>query len=73
MRIELTPEIESALVRAAQRQGTTPELVAEAYLRERLDVATVDERAAKAKTLADFLAGYIGILGTDVGEVDDRA
>lgn len=67
MRIELTPEVESALESAARRQGTTPSLLAEAYLRERLEVAPSEVPGHERETLADFLAGYIGVLG-DEGE-----
>jgi hypothetical protein len=63
MRIELAPDLESALTDAARRQGTTPDLLAEAYLRERLDVRQPESSVTEAKTLADFLAGYIGVLG----------
>jgi hypothetical protein len=64
MRIELTPDLGSALVNAARRQGTTPDLLAEAYLRERLDTRQHESPGTEPKTLADFLAGYIGVLGT---------
>ena len=65
MRIDLPPELESALVTAARRQGTTPDLLAEAYLRERLHVAHVADSGPEPKTLADFLADYVGVLGGD--------
>ena len=67
MRIELTPDLESALVDAARRQGTTPDLLAEAYLRERLNTRMHESSGAEPKTLADFLAGYVGILGNGEG------
>ncbi|HVG46258.1 MAG TPA: hypothetical protein VM890_16055 [Longimicrobium sp.] len=63
MRIELTPDLESALVDAARRQGTTPDLLAEAYLRERLDTRLHESAGTEPKTLADFLSGYVGVLG----------
>jgi hypothetical protein len=69
MRIELAPDLESALSDAARRQGTTPDLLAEAYLRERLDVRRHESPGTEAKTLADFLAGYVGVL--DNGNDDD--
>lgn len=58
-----TPEIERALTAEAQRQGTTPELLALDTLRERF----VPEKSPAAggeahRTLADFLAGYVGVL-----------
>ncbi|MFL5381747.1 MAG: hypothetical protein ACJ8GN_04460 [Longimicrobiaceae bacterium] len=61
MRIDLTPDLESALTNAARRQGTTPELLAQAYLRERLEVV-VDDVHETCGTLADFLEGYVGVL-----------
>jgi len=63
--IELTPELESALVSAARRQGTTPELLAEAYLRERLNLQPQESPVTQPKNLAEFLEGYIGVLATD--------
>jgi hypothetical protein len=65
MRIELTPDLESALVSAARRQGTTPTLLAEAYLRERLDVQPQESPATQPKNLAEFLEGYIGVLAIE--------
>ena len=61
MRIDLTPDLESALTNAARRQGTTPQLLAQAYLRERLEVVT-DDGHDTGGTLADFLEGYVGVL-----------
>jgi hypothetical protein len=63
MSIELAPDLESALADAARRQGTTPDLLAEAYLRERLDTLRREISGTEPKNLADFLAGYIGVLG----------
>ena len=37
MSIQLTPDLESALAEEARRKGTTPDLLAQAYLWERLD------------------------------------
>jgi len=65
MSIELTPDVESALADAARRQGTTPDLLAEAYLRERLEIRRRESSATEPKTLADFLSGYVGVLGRD--------
>ena len=61
MSIQLTPELESALAEEARRRGTTPDLLAQAYLWERLDSPDngVDEGEG---TLADFLEGYAGVL-----------
>jgi len=75
MSIELTPDLESALAEAARRQGTTPDLLAEAYLRERLDIGRHESSRPEAKSLADFLAGYVGVLGdaADAGAENDLA
>ncbi|HEV7590978.1 MAG TPA: hypothetical protein VGO40_22895 [Longimicrobium sp.] len=73
MSIELTPDLESALADAARLQGTTPDLLAEAYLRERLDTLRRESSGPEPKNLADFLAGYVGVLGDgdDVGEANN--
>jgi hypothetical protein len=68
MSIELTPDLESALAEAARRQGTTPDLLAEAYLRERLDPRRHETAGTEPRTLADFLVGYVGVLGEDTDE-----
>jgi hypothetical protein len=65
MSIELTPDLESALADAARRQGTTPDLLAEAYLRERLDPRRHESSGKEPKTLAEFLDGYVGVLGRE--------
>jgi len=63
MQIELTPDLESALTDAARRQGTTPELLAQAYLRQQLEVVAEDvHESENGRTLADFLEGYVGVL-----------
>jgi hypothetical protein len=65
MNIPISPEIESALVAAAQRQGTTPEALALSYLRERFAPAAPAQPPAEGPTsLADFLAGHVGILAS---------
>ena len=65
MTINLTPDLERALAEAARRQGTTPERLAVEYLRERfLETDTSDSADAETFTLADFLAGHIGVLGS---------
>ena len=73
MGIELTPDLESALAEAARRQGTTPDLLAEAYLRERLELRRPETSAPQPKTLADFLAGYVGVVGDDAAEESNLA
>lgn len=72
MRIELTPDLESALTDAARRQGTTPDLLAQAYLRERLEVVAEDA-PENGGILADFLKGYVGVLGDDAAEESNLA
>lgn len=59
MTIHFTPEIENALAQEARRQGTTAELLALECLRERFAPAVAEPR-----TLADFLAGHIGVLAS---------
>jgi hypothetical protein len=65
MRITLPADLASALADDARLQGTTPDLLADAWLRERLNVRPHDHPDPEPKTLADFLAGYIGVLGHD--------
>jgi hypothetical protein len=65
--ISLTPELEQALAEAAQRQGTTPELLAGKFLRERLlHASETVEQPEESITLAEALADFIGVL--DSGE-----
>jgi hypothetical protein len=63
--ITLTPDLERALAEAAQRQGTTPEMLAQEFLRERLMPARepVPEPVGSG-TLADSLADFIGVLSS---------
>ena len=63
MVIALTPDIESALAEEARRQGTTAEQLALDYLRERF-VPGSTSPSATGKTLADYLAGHIGVLAS---------
>jgi hypothetical protein len=63
MEIILTPEIERALLEQAQQQGTTPEeLALESLRRQFVRSAQSKDSPETYNTLADFLAGYIGIL-----------
>jgi hypothetical protein len=63
MTITLTPEIEQALTEKARRLGKTPEHLALQSLRERFVAPRGNEIPDQGQgTLADFLAGYIGIL-----------
>jgi hypothetical protein len=65
MNIALTPEIENALATEAEKQGTTPELLALDALRKRF-VAPHENGASEPSVgnLADFLAGHIGVLSS---------
>ena len=64
--ITLPPDIEDTLIKEAQRQGTTPELLALDSLRKLFRAVTepkeesTEKPFAEEATLADFLAGYIG-------------
>lgn len=67
MTIPMTPELQRALGKVADEQGTTPETVAFETLRERLVADEPQAASAGARTLADRLARYIGVL--DSGEM----
>jgi hypothetical protein len=58
--ITLPPEIEGPLAEEARKQGTTPELLAVDCLRKLFTPSPTVEKPAEAKTLFDFLSGYIG-------------
>jgi len=67
--IAVTPELEQALEEQARLQGTTPELLALDSLRRQFlpgAAGTTPNEAAsephKGETMADFLAGYVGVL-----------
>lgn len=62
MTIELTPDLERALAKAAERRGTTPQVLALALLSEQLLDADTVGPAAPGATMADFLADHIGVL-----------
>ncbi len=64
MTLTLTSEIEKALAEAASRHGTTPEGLALDCLRERFVPPTGGGKAESAETLADFLAGHLGVLAS---------
>lgn len=65
MTLDLPPELAHALADRARSQGTTPELLVLSYLRERfLPMHAPESATAGAGTLADFLAGHIGVLGS---------
>ena len=63
MEITLTPDIEQAITEQAQRQGTTPEQLALECLHRQFVLPTPGESSADTQgTLADFLAGFVGVL-----------
>lgn len=58
--ITLPPEVEGPLAEEAQRQGTTPELLAIGCLRKLFASHLTEGQPAEGDTLSDFLAGYVG-------------
>jgi hypothetical protein len=65
MTIILTRDIESALAEEARKQGTTPEMLALDCLRERfVPAGTGEPSVGEQGTLADFLAGFTGVLAS---------
>lgn len=59
--ISLPPDIEGPLTSEAQRQGTTPELLALDSLRKLfVPASSSEELGGEEATLFDFLAGHIG-------------
>ena len=65
MEITLPFDIENALTKQAWRQGTTPEMLALNALQERfVSSMEIETPIEKEETLADFLAGHIGVLSS---------
>ena len=62
MKIIVPPDIELALTEHAQKRGKTPEDLALDALRERF--VSVPTPTDSKETLADFLAGHIGVLSS---------
>ena len=62
MTITLPWGLERALTEQAQRQGTSPELLAVDCLRERFAPMSQPEEPQTEGSLYDFLAGFIGAL-----------
>lgn len=63
MIITLTPELEQALIEQASRQGTSPEQLALASLRERFVKSSASKVASTMKgSMFDYLIGYIAVL-----------
>ena len=66
MEIALTPEVETALHEQARKEGTSPEMVAIKALREKfVGPEPPQVRPEQEGSLADFLAGHIGVLSSD--------
>ena len=65
MQITLTPDIENALIKHAKNQGLIPETLALDTLREQF-VSPVASKtpAEEEETLADYLAGHLGVLSS---------
>lgn len=65
MTLKLTAEIENALLEAARKVGTTPEALALECLRDHFMAPGKETtQPGPAGTLADFLAGHIGVLAS---------
>ncbi len=63
--ITLTPELEQAVVKRAQQQGTTPEIYLLDDLRERfLPDSPAANKGDNGETMADFFEGYAGTVNT---------
>jgi hypothetical protein len=60
MVIRLAPEIETALVKEAERQGTTPEKLANDSLGGLLLSSKATGDATPNGSLFEFLSGYVG-------------
>lgn len=65
MTIVVTPAVHEELAKRAREQGTTPDLLADVYLRERLAVEEKTDAPpteATPRNLAERLKGYVGVL-----------
>lgn len=65
MKIDLTPDIEKALAKKAQKNGTTPEKLALQTLREQFLPADDAISTKGNESLADFLRDHIGVLSSN--------
>jgi hypothetical protein len=63
MSIVVSPEVERALAERAQSEGTTPDLLADSYLSERL-FPSGSKVPAQPRNLAEYLADHIGVLSS---------
>lgn len=60
MTIDLLPDVERWLAGKARQQGTTPDALANDYLRE-LQRNDANSQAPQASSMAEFLEGYVGV------------
>lgn len=70
MQITLSLELEKALIQRAQQVGIAPDQLATDLLRQQLNGLQFDppvHEEMRAKTLADFLEGYIGVIQSGKG------
>ncbi|MBV9108782.1 MAG: hypothetical protein JO306_05215 [Gemmatimonadetes bacterium] len=70
MQIDLSPEVATALVREAERQGRTPDDVGSEIIRRALAVAADIEpgESTEGGSLFDFLGDFIGCLHSGSGD-----
>lgn len=66
MTIVLTPDVEQALAEKAREKGTTPDALANSFLRGCLSLngGGVVTATAQPRNLAEFLADHIGVLSS---------
>ena len=65
MKLTLTTDIQNGLINEANKQGTTPEMLALDCLRKRFVPSQIVEPLEEEKrSLADFLSGHIGVLAS---------
>ena len=67
--ITLPPELESAVTKRAQDNGTTPELfllddLLKRYAPVPLPEPPADTELVEGETMADFFEGYVGVLNS---------
>lgn len=78
MTIVLTPDVEQALADEAREKGTTPDALANSYLRGCLSLHGAETGfAGQPRNLAEFLADHIGVLssvkdGVSNGDLSER-
>jgi hypothetical protein len=62
--IAIPPDLEAPLSEQAQRRGTTVESLALETLRERFVRNPPPKSAESCRSLAEFLEGFIGVIGS---------